>query len=611
MKNTRDPNEPLLFDNTTVGLTSVARNLLKGSWWELMRKAILRLMPVETIGAKLSEKTGRPSKELYSVCALLFVKDYLGWTFREAVERYVFDVRVRYAFNIQECGPELSEATLYRYSRLFTESKAGEEIFTRVTMALVKSMSVDVSRQRLDSTHVNGNMAVLSRKRLLFNVIQNFLAQLKRRFATEYGRLPQDLLDRYARHDGWIFAESAGMRRKGVAKSLDESALTGDLVFLAELFGGKAGLSNMTSFKHLLRVLDEQVETNAATKEDAKAATKEDAKAATQEDGAPALKRHTGGKVLCNPSDPDAEIGHKGPGYQVQVAETYGDGDKPSIVTTVVPQGGSEADSASLGAVLDAAEKNGVKPERLLCDAGYGSNANVGMAAERGVGLVSPCTTSASLGSHDENAYIDLCAFDGTNRLTACANGVAPLSCKRYESKRGLPAQWRVVFRPEDCEGCPFRDRCPARRQRRKMVFNYLDSQAATKRRREHERTDEFREEYRPRSGIEATFGRLKQFTPLGRLRVRGRDRVFSQIWTIFAMHNIMQSFAYIFRNSLDVLAAAAATVGKGRMAPDAVAEGLGRLLACFWRAFGVFSDRNPEFRMMFPNTSETWMICV
>ena len=590
MKNTRDPNEPLLFDNTTVGLTSVARNLLKGSWWELMRTAILRLMPVEKIGARLSEKTGRPSKELYSVCALLFVKDYLGWTFREAVERYVFDVRVRYAFNIQECGPEMSEATLYRYSRLFTENKAGAEIFTRVTLSLVESMSVDTSRQRLDSTHVDGNMAVLSRKGLLYNVIQNFLSQLKRRFATEYGRLPQDLLDRYARHNGWIFAESDGMRRKGVAKSLEESALTGDLVFLAKRFGDKAEMSNMTSFRHLLRVLDEQLETRG--------------------DGTPALKRHTGGKVLCNPSDPDAEIGHKGPGYQVQVAETYGDGGKPSIVTTVVPQCGSEVDSASLGAVLDAAEKNGVKPERLLCDAGYGSNANVGMAAERGVGLVSPCTCSASLASH-EDSYIDLCAFDGANRLTACANGVGPLSCKRYESKRGLPAQWRAVFRPEDCDGCPFRDRCPARRHRRKMVFNYLDSQAATKRRREHERTDEFREEYRPRSGIEATFGRLKQFTPLGRLRVRGRGRVFSQIMTIFAMHNIMQSVAYIFRNSLDVLAAATVTLGKSRMTPDAVAEGLERLFAWLWRAFGIFPDRNPEFWMVFPNTSETWMICV
>ena len=606
MKNTRDPNEPLLFDNTTVGLTPVARNLLKGSWWELMRTAILRLMPVERIGAKLSEKTGRPSKELYSVCALLFVKDYFGWTFREAVERYVFDVRVRYAFNIQECGPELSEATLYRYSRLFTENKAAAEIFTRVTLSLVEAMSIDTSRQRLDSTHVDGNMAVLSRKGLLYNVIQNFLVQLKRRFATEYGRLPQDLLDRYGRHNGWIFAESDGMRRKGVAKSLEASVLVADLMLLAKRFGGQAGIADMTSFKHLLRVLSEQVETQAEAQ-----AGKQ---AETQADGTPSLKRHTGGKVLVNPSDPDAETGHKGAGYQVQVAETYGDGDKPSIVTTVVPQGGSEVDSASLGAVLDAAEENGVKPERLLCDAGYGSNANVGMAAERGVGLVSPCTCSASLASHGES-YIDLCTFDGTNRMTACANGVAPLSCRRYESKRGLPAQWRAVFRPEDCDGCPFKDRCPARRECRKTVLNYLDSQAVTKRRRDHERTDEFREEYRPRSGIEATFGRLKQFTPLGRLRVRGRDRVFSQIEAIFAMHNIMQSVAYVFRNCLGALVAAATavtgTAGNTGMASDEAIPVAGRLFSWLLRAIDVFSDKNQEIRTAFTNAPGLRIICI
>ena len=608
MKNTRDPNEPLLFDNTTVGLTPVARNLLKGSWWELMRTAILRLMPVERIGAKLSEKTGRPSKELYSVCALLFVKDYFGWTFREAVERYVFDVRVRYAFNIQECGPELSEATLYRYSRLFTENKAAAEIFTRVTLSLVEAMSVDTSRQRLDSTHVDGNMAVLSRKGLLYNVIQNFLVQLKRRFATEYGRLPQDLLDRYGRHNGWIFAETEGMRRKGVAKSLEASVLVADLVLLAERFGGQAGIADMTSFKHLLRVLSEQVEKQG----EAQAGKQTEKQEKKQEDGTSVLKRHPGGKVLVNPSDPDAETGHKGAGYQVQVAETYGDGDKPSIVTTVVPQGGSEVDSASLGAVLDAAEENGVKPERLLCDAGYGSNANVGMAAERGVGLVSPCTCSASLASHGES-YIDLCTFDGTNRMTACANGVAPLSCRRYESKRGLPAQWRAVFRPEDCDGCPFKDRCPARRECRKTVLNYLDSQAVTKRRRDHERTDEFREEYRPRSGIEATFGRLKQFTPLGRLRVRGRDRVFSQIEAIFAMHNIMQSVAYIFRNGIGAIAAAVMAVktGKNGMASDEAIPVAGRLFSWLLRAIDVFSDKNQEIRTAFTNAPGLRIICI
>ena len=37
------------------------------------------------------------------------------------------------------------------------------------------------------------------------------------------------------------------------------------------------------------------------------------------------LNPHPGGKILLNPSDPEAEIGHKGVGYQVQIAETCSD----------------------------------------------------------------------------------------------------------------------------------------------------------------------------------------------------------------------------------------------------------------------------------------------
>jgi hypothetical protein len=35
------------------------------------------------------------------------------------------------------------------------------------------------------------------------------------------------------------------------------------------------------------------------------------------------VKKHTGGDIVCNPSDPDATFdGHKGSGYQVQLSET-------------------------------------------------------------------------------------------------------------------------------------------------------------------------------------------------------------------------------------------------------------------------------------------------
>ncbi len=47
---------------------------------------------------------------------------------------------------------------------------------------------------------------------------------------------------------------------------------------------------------------------------------------------------------------------------------------------------------------------------------------------------------------------------------------------------------------------------------------------------------------YSARCGIEPLFGRLKQWTPLRRLRIRGKESVHFSIYMIFAMHNVMQA---------------------------------------------------------------------
>jgi len=47
------------------------------------------------------------------------------------------------------------------------------------------------------------------------------------------------------------------------------------------------------------------------------------------------------------------------------------------------------------------------------------------------------------------------------------------------------------------------------------------------------------------RSGEEALFGRLKQFTPLRRLGVRGKLAVYNGIYSILTVHNIMQMASF------------------------------------------------------------------
>jgi hypothetical protein len=60
--------------------------------------------------------------------------------------------------------------------------------------------------------------------------------------------------------------------------------------------------------------------------------------------------------------------------------------------------------------------------------------------------------------------------------------------------------------------------------------------------RRRKEKTTEFRDEYRLRSGIEATNSLLKRVTGLDRLRVRGRPAVFSSILLKVAGWNLLRA---------------------------------------------------------------------
>lgn len=57
------------------------------------------------------------------------------------------------------------------------------------------------------------------------------------------------------------------------------------------------------------------------------------------------IKKHTGGDILLNPSDPDATLdGHKGPGYQVQIVETCHPENEVELIAPAHP-GSSESKS--------------------------------------------------------------------------------------------------------------------------------------------------------------------------------------------------------------------------------------------------------------------------
>lgn len=170
-----------------------------------------------------------------------------------------------------------------------------------VTDELLKKAALDISEQRLDSTHVFSNMAVFSRRRLMHHTIYDFVVQLKRHRNGDYMGMPEQFRAKYTSDDGWCFAENSPMLtlHYGNRKATAEEQLGYEMNFLIERFHADAEVSNGTKYKLMLRVFGEQFDV----------------------DGNPHLKKNPGGKILINPSDPDAEFGHKGAGYQAQITQ--------------------------------------------------------------------------------------------------------------------------------------------------------------------------------------------------------------------------------------------------------------------------------------------------
>ena len=104
---------------------------------------------------------------------------------------------------------------------------------------------------------------------------------------------------------------------------------------------------------------------------------------------------------LQSPHDPDVTYsGHKGKGYEVQVAETCHEENATQLIThvEVTPSSGSDTDVSV--PVVDGLAERKVRPDELFADTAYGSGRNAFEASRRGTELVSPVAGSAPGNSH-------------------------------------------------------------------------------------------------------------------------------------------------------------------------------------------------------------------
>ena len=254
------------------------------------------------------------------------------------------------------------------------------------------------------------------------------------------------------------------------------------------------------------------------------------------------VKPKTGGNVRQNPSDADATYdGHKGPGYQVQLAETCHPENEVQLVTCALPQTAAESDSKAPPKVFEDLKESDLLPEQMLADTRYNSDENVELAKHYGVELVGPTPSGPrDKKTVDQLNIDDFNIEEATEEVVCCPAGHAPESSV-HDRQTG---KTRTVLPESACGRWDYFEECPVQKGRDGYQVDPTSQQRRTAGRRREEATDVFRQRYRVRSGIEGTNSGLKRRTGLGQLRVRGRPAVFRSILLKVTGWNILRASA-------------------------------------------------------------------
>lgn len=522
------------------------RERLEKSWAEPFRQIVLPLIDEEVFRDAFCENNGRPNKSIRLLVCLHILKEWNDLTDEQVLDQLEYNLQWHYALGIESGTAHVCQKTLHNFRVMMMGNDRAQQVFVQITRELAKADGLNLGRQRLDSTHVLSNIAVLTRLGLFVETVTHFLKELRREDADAFESLDAGYGRRYLDREGYFSDAKRAQARRRLP------VVAADVYALVSTFEADAAVSAMPSFELLMRLFEEQCE--VVGDDDGR---DDDESGGGAGDGELRVKviepKTVDSDSLQSPHDSDATYGHKGKGFEVQVSETCDDDNPYQIITGTEVNGAHESDQNAVGPMLDQLEQSEMLPEEELADTGYGSGANIIESAQRGVDLHAPVPdpdappptehftapvdgdfspeagaesgAGCASGPADiQDTPIDLAGFtfDATyHEVRQCPEGNAP------ERQHIAGNQVIATFSAEHCGSCPLSSRCPTRvlssgeRQLRRAPANI-----ATEVRQAEQQSPAFRERYKKRSGIEATNQELKGRHGLGNLRIRGKPRV-------------------------------------------------------------------------------------
>jgi transposase len=468
--------------------------------------------------ATLFPPRGQPAAAPARLALVTLLQFAEGLSDRQAAEAVRGRIDWKYALALELTHPGFDHTVLSEFRSRLVEGKA-ELLLLDTLLARCRELGLlkKRGRQRTDSTHVLAAVRVLNRLERVGETLRAALNALAV-VASEWlqALAPAEWYERYGER-----VENYDLPKTDQARDELASVIATDgqsLLSAIQAETEQSWLQEVPAVKTLRRVWDEQY-----VEREGRLCWRD-----SRDMPSPA-------ELISSPYDTEARYSTKRSiewvGYKVHLTETCDHERAPHLITNVETTPATTPDDNMLEQVHESLQKRDLLPAEHLVDKGYtDSDMLVESKQKYGVEIVGPVADDPSWQARSAQGF-DKSQFqvDWERKVVTCPAGKQSVSWLPHTyPQNGM--KWEARFSRQDCGPCCFRAQCTrAKVEPRIIGLQERAPYEALQSARQRQRTEEFRQQYAARAGVEGTHAQALQRCGLRQCRYVGTAKVHLQ----------------------------------------------------------------------------------
>jgi len=518
--------EPLFSDVSQLDL--VSRQKLKDGWPGLFYREVFQKIDERAFAGLYSDSgMGAPNFPVNVLLGAEILKHWRDLTDEILFEETEFNLQYAYAlgyYSLADAG--IKERTLYDFRHAIyvdaVMNKGNESLiykqFVKLTGHLCKLGDIDTAKLRMDSTQILPNIANAGRLGLTFDVLLHAVKSCPEELLSP--SLSEVLVPSYRTTLIFRAKSCESISRLEILLNLG-----GELLFLLK---NRPDVQECEEIKTLKRFLSEQSVVTTTESGAKKRIARE--------------PKDIPSNSLQSAHDTDATYRTKGKnsyrGHVVNITETASKKNKAQFVQHYSVEQNIKSDCAMLAENI-AEIKKVTGATLLVADGGYNSPTVDEAMTRAGVEL--KLTDMTGKKPDCNKLLLTEYKYNDNLEITECPNGQVPIRSNRNGNNIS------THFALEQCQNCPKRDDCQAKKQKKNYVV-YVSVKAIESARKRAEIKADKKDNTSDRAAIEGTISAADRKQGLGAPRVRGLNKCE----TVTGMKLIGRNFQQYMRIALN-----------------------------------------------------------